>query len=240
MKFSLVDGIKREAEKRLTGLCIGCGNPVIPKCGPIKVNHWAHKVKCVCDHWWENETEWHRAWKNSFPVDCQEFRQKADNGEWHIADVKTKQGHFLEFQHSSIKIEERLARNNFYGSNLVWIVDGLKRKNDLLRFKTLLESSKLICQSIQLTQLPSFLDKCPILQEWSECKVPVFFDFGPELPLCCLLPKSTKGIHYFGPFLRQTFTSLHNGDLTKDGQSFSELMNTLDDVISAYENPRQH
>lgn len=238
MKFSLVNGERREAEKGLAGICIGCGLPTIPKCGPIKVRHWAHKSKSECDHWWENETEWHRAWKNNFPGECQEFRQKADDGEWHIADVKTKQGHFLEFQHSFLNPEERLARNNFYGNNLVWIVDGLKRKNDLSRFNTLLKNSKLIHQSIQLIQLPTSLGECPILKEWSECSVPVFFDFGPELPLCCLLPKSSKGVHYLGPFPRKAFVSLHNGELGKDGQNFAELMRTLNNIISAYENPQ--
>ncbi len=37
MKFSLVNDERREAEKGLTGKCIGCGQPTIPKCGPIKV-----------------------------------------------------------------------------------------------------------------------------------------------------------------------------------------------------------
>jgi competence protein CoiA len=239
MKFSLVNGERREAEKGLPGKCIGCGQPTIPKCGPIKVKHWAHKSKCECDHWWENETEWHRSWKNNFPVECQEIRHKAEDGEWHIADVKTKEGHVLEFQHSFLNSEERLARNNFYGSNLVWIVDGLKRKNDLLRFRLLLENAKVIDQNIQLRQLPSFLDECPIIKEWSGCNGPVFFDFGLEFPLGCLLPKSSNAAHYVGPFSRQTFVDLHNEALTKNGQNFLELMKNLNDAISAYESPKQ-
>ena len=239
MRFSMVNGEKKEAEKGLSGTCIGCEQPTIPKCGSIKVKHWAHKSSCECDHWWENETEWHRSWKNYFPVECQEIRHKAETGEWHIADVKTKLGHILEFQHSFLKPEERLARNNFYNVNLVWVVDGLKRIKDRPQFDSYLKNAKQLHKNIQLFRLPSFFDECSILKEWSECNGPVFFDFGQEFPLWCLFPKSSKAIHYIGPFSRQTFVDLHNEGLTQSGQSYSELMKILNDLIYAYENPQQ-
>jgi len=239
MKLAIVQGERREPKKGLLGNCIGCEQPMVAKCGPIKIWHWAHKAICDCDRWWENETEWHRNWKNNFPTEYQEIRHKADSGEWHIADVKTKFGHILEFQHSFLKSDERQARNNFYGSSLVWIVDGLKKKNDLLRFNQLLKNARLINQSINLIQLPPHLDVCPTLQEWSGCNGPVFFDFGNDLPLWCLLPKSSATNRYIGPISRQSFVALHNGKLTPDGQSFSDLMKTLNDIIVGYENPRQ-
>lgn len=239
MRFATVDGEKREAEKGLTGLCIGCEQQMIPVCGVKNVKHWRHKVDCECDHWWENETEWHRSWKSYFPAECQEIRHRADNGEWHIADVKTKQGHILEFQHSFLNPSERQARNNFYGSNLVWVVDALKRKHDLTRFDLFLKNARWIAPGVSLIQLPSLLEDHPLLKDWSECGGPVFFDFGVERPLWCLLPKSTKGSHYIGPFSRQNFTELHNGLLTQNGQSFSELMKILNDIVFAYENPQQ-
>jgi competence protein CoiA len=47
---------------------------MIARCGSQRIHHWAHKNKSEqCDHWWENETEWHRNWKASFPVDWQEI-----------------------------------------------------------------------------------------------------------------------------------------------------------------------
>ncbi|PIU00999.1 MAG: hypothetical protein COT74_00370 [Bdellovibrionales bacterium CG10_big_fil_rev_8_21_14_0_10_45_34] len=239
MKLAFVNGERIEAEKGLLGTCIGCERPMIPKCGPIKVKHWAHKSQCECDHWWENETEWHRSWKNVFPIECQEIRHKADDGEWHIADVKTKQGYVLEFQHSSLKPEERLARNNFYGNKLIWVVDGLKRKKDQSQFDLFLKSGHQINQGIQLIRLSSFLDDCSLFREWSECSGPVFFDFGLEFPLWCLFPKSAKAALYIGPLSRQNFVDLHNEALTKNGQNFSELMKTLSDCIHAYENPQQ-
>ena len=47
------------------------------------------KGRRFCDPWWENETEWHRAWKDQFPADWQEIVHHAEDGEKHIADVKT-------------------------------------------------------------------------------------------------------------------------------------------------------
>ena len=95
---------------------------MIAKCGEIKIWHWAHKSRRHCDHWWENETEWHRAWKGLFPDHWQEVVQEDENGVRHIADVKTDQGWVIEFQHSLIKPEERRSRDAFY-SKLVWLVD---------------------------------------------------------------------------------------------------------------------
>lgn len=239
MRFATVNGEKREAEKELVGACIGCERPMIPVCGVKNVKHWRHKVDCECDHWWENETEWHRLWKNSFPVECQEIRHKADDGEWHIADVKTKQGHVIEFQHSFLKSEERNARNRFYGTNLVWVVDGQARKNDLSKFNLVLQNAKVIAPGLNLARVPLSPGSCPLLEDWSECLGPVFFDFGVQFPLWCLLPKSSKGAHYIGPFSRENFIELHNGKLTQNGLTFSELMGTLNNLVLAVENPHQ-
>ena len=127
MKFALVDGNKTEATRGIKGICPSCGSEVIAKCGEVKINHWAHKGTRICDIWWENETEWHRQWKNNFPNDWQEVVNFDVKGEKHIADVKTDEGWVLEFQHSYLKPEERNSRNEFY-SKLVWVIDGLEEK----------------------------------------------------------------------------------------------------------------
>jgi len=101
MRFALVDGLKSEAVSGGKGFCSHCGEEMIPKCGEKRVDHWAHKGKRVCDHWWENETEWHRSWKNHFPKDWQEqteFDEFDEFGEKHIADIKTENGWVFEFQ----------------------------------------------------------------------------------------------------------------------------------------------
>ena len=56
------------------------------------------------------KTEWHRGWKNSFPAECQEVIRRDSTGERHIADVMTSLGLVVEFQHSRLALEERIAR----------------------------------------------------------------------------------------------------------------------------------
>ena len=69
---------------------------MVARCGEVRVRHWAHKGRRLCDPWWENETEWHRAWKDQFPADWQEVVCYAEDGERHIADVKTHAGWVIE------------------------------------------------------------------------------------------------------------------------------------------------
>jgi competence CoiA-like predicted nuclease len=115
MRFALVEGRRLEAERSLSGKCPSCGSTMVPKCGERRVRHWAHRGVLQCDHWWENETPWHRNWKNKFPAEWQEIIHQAENGEKHIADVKTTHGRVIEFQHSYLTIDERRSREAFYG-----------------------------------------------------------------------------------------------------------------------------
>ncbi len=87
------------------------------------MHHWAHKTKQNCDPWWESETEWHRKWKDCFSEEFQEIiMYDNETGEKHVADVKTKTGFVIEFQHSAMKREEKASRENFY-KNMVWVID---------------------------------------------------------------------------------------------------------------------
>lgn len=102
---------------------------MVAKCGELIRWHWAHRGRRVCDPWWENEGEWHRAWKRHFPLDCHEVVQHDSAGEKHIADVKLPSGLVIELQHSAMPFDEMRSREAFYG-NMVWIVDaGPFRKN---------------------------------------------------------------------------------------------------------------
>ena len=129
MKIAVVNDERKSAEPTLHGTCPGCGNPVVAKCGEKRIWHWSHKGTRHCDVWWENETEWHRAWKDCFPIHWQEVVHPAPNGERHIADVKTDHDWVIEFQHSYLKADERRARDNFY-QKLIWVVDGTRRETD--------------------------------------------------------------------------------------------------------------
>jgi Competence protein CoiA-like family len=133
MKFAVVERELREAAPDLSAECQACGAAMIARCGRVRVWHWAHRGARICDSWWEPETEWHRAWKNHFPKSWQEIIHPSESGEKHIADVKTESGVVLEFQHSSLCPEERESRESFY-QNMVWVVDGLRRKQDRVKF----------------------------------------------------------------------------------------------------------
>ena len=173
MKFALLNGERKKAVANLKGaLCPVCDAEVIAKCGDKNIHHWAHKSNKECPHWWENETQWHRDWKNQFPDDWQEIEHTSKTGEKHIADVKTPNDLVVEFQHSPIKPEEILARNNFY-ENIVWVVDGKRRKTDEKRFEEVLNPA---------SGAWKFWDNSSLLRDWSSIQKPVFFDFGkPKL-----------------------------------------------------------
>ncbi|QKJ32861.1 competence protein [Mucilaginibacter mali] len=129
-RYANVNGIKTEPASGLKGVCPGCGNPVIAKCGSVKVHHWAHRKRFDCDPWWEPMTQWHLDWQNKFPEAWREviFRDE-QSGEFHRADVHTPKGITLEFQHSAMSAEEMQSRNAFY-PKLLWIVNGLRFKGD--------------------------------------------------------------------------------------------------------------
>ena len=173
MKFALIDGIRREPTPGAKGECPGCGQEVLAKCGSSRLWHWAHKGRRSCDPWWESETDWHRAWKNLFPEDWQEFPHRAEDGELHIADIRTPDGLVLELQHSAIKPEERLAREQFY-KNMLWIVDGTRLKYDRPRIDQHLyrwrnkEELRFHTETDPYWAFP---------KRWLDARVPVLFDF---------------------------------------------------------------
>ena len=123
MQFAIVNGKRAEPIPGGRGHCPTCDSIMIAKCGPRVLHHWAHEGRRNCDPWWENETQWHRDWKNRFPEQCREVHHRAHDGEIHRADVKTPTGICIEIQHSSMPDTERLAREDFY-RDLLWIVDG--------------------------------------------------------------------------------------------------------------------
>lgn len=179
MRYALVDDIKVDPQPKLHGVCPHCGEEMVSKCGRIKVWHWAHKSREVCDPWWENETEWHRAWKKNFPKEWQEISKVDEKtGERHIADVKTPDGLVVEFQHSPISSEELMARENFY-ENMVWIVDGLRNDLDLSYFRMGLGSTPI--QTNPLAYAFEWWGRSRIMYNWSEAKSRVFIDFGESL-----------------------------------------------------------
>lgn len=184
MQFALINQVRVEAKQGLKGICPGCGQPVIAKCGTQRIHHWSHLTKRECDTWWEPETEWHREWKNHFPSEWQEvYLPDAKTGEIHIADVRTSHGLVIEFQHSPIDSEERNSRQTFYG-NMVWVVDGMRLKSNHQRFfknKSLLPPD--YNKPFNLHRPEEYFPA-----SWINGFIPVIFDFrsaeGPEDLFC--------------------------------------------------------
>jgi competence protein CoiA len=121
MLLAIVDGEKVYAEKGLFGICPGCHLPVIPKCGPLKIDHWAHKVGSDCDSWSEPLGPWHLSWQNMLRRDCIEVHRGA-----HRADAVGINGLVVELQHSPISEDDIRSRENFYG-DMVWLFDATHR-----------------------------------------------------------------------------------------------------------------
>jgi hypothetical protein len=131
-----------------------------------------------CDAWWENETDWHRHWKNQFPVEWQEqVMHDAGTGECHIADVYTVGGTAVEFQHSILALEELESREAFYG-NVVWVVDGNRSEFDRVYFNLSLAGGiELDGSSVNIR----WAGRGKIFERWNVARCPVFFDFGDGL-----------------------------------------------------------
>ncbi|MBK7094594.1 MAG: competence protein [Saprospiraceae bacterium] len=174
MEYALVENIRLKATNGVKGICQICGSELIAKCGSIKINHWAHMGTRNCDPWWENETEWHRTWKNNFYKDWHEIVLTDETtGEKHIADIRTIHGLVIEFQHSHLDPVERTKREGFY-KNMVWVVDGTRLKRDYPRF--LKSNSQIKKTEKKGIFLVDFVDEV-FPTNWVNSSVPVIFDF---------------------------------------------------------------
>ena len=101
--------------------CPFCNETVIAVCGEINIHHWRHDINTNCDPWKESETEWHRTWKEKFPIEWREFII-TKYGEKHIADIRTNSGLIVEFQNSSISSTTIKVRETFY-ENMIWLIN---------------------------------------------------------------------------------------------------------------------
>lgn len=81
MHLALVDNVRIPPSPKMVGVCPVCDDPVLAKCGTMRVHHSAHRGTLACDAWRERELQWHRDFKNQFPIAWQE-------GIPHVADAK--------------------------------------------------------------------------------------------------------------------------------------------------------
>lgn len=206
-----IDGNRSRPLPSVVGTCPFCHSEMIPRCGEVRVHHWAHKSKADCDPWWEPETDWHRNWKNEFPLRWQEriFEDDA-TGERHIADINTIAGLTVEVQHSHLDPKERRAREAFY-KNMLWIVDGSRLERNRKKISEWRNALVEIVQGQTRTNL--FLTDKPeqlFPKEWLKSPAPVCFDYmGPKAdassapqPLFLLYPGVIHGKRLVEPLAR--------------------------------------
>lgn len=217
MKFAMVANVKSAPRKGISGVCPFCKHPVISKCGLKKIHHWSHKGKLECDPWWENESEWHRNWKEKFSVHWQEVIQYSSCGEKHIADIKTDEGWVIEFQNSFLSPEERQSRNDFY-KKLIWVFNGEKHRADTKKIEAALD--KIIgAEDIFRIRLwgNDFLNKYLSKNSLS------FFDLG-ESGLFLIMPKFSDHFIYIKNCSKDEFIKIFTNESKDDSQKFENKL----------------
>ena len=106
-----------------------CNGELRVKEGSVNIKHFSHISRSDCDDFTIDMSEWHRRWQEQFPIGNREVVIEY-NGEKHRADVLAY-GHVIEFQHSSIPLDEFHRRNDFYtaaGKKVIWILKLIKNQ----------------------------------------------------------------------------------------------------------------
>lgn len=161
MQYALdTDGRKVEALKGLEATCPACRAPVTPKCGKIKVHHWAHSIGLECDCWFEPETEWHRNWKALFKPESVEVVLGPDRADIYNGIT------VVELQNSAIPPAEIALREKFY-KNMIWIVNAANFSDRFFLMRYLGDTTF------------TFRWK-HTRPTWLYARKPVYLDFGPE------------------------------------------------------------
>jgi competence protein CoiA len=194
MLYATVEGIKKNASPGNKGECPFCQNEMVAKCGEFKSWHWAHKKINSCDAWYKPETEWHRKWKQIFGIDNCEVIQKR-NEQKHIADILTTYGRIIELQNSPINLETLESREEFYGHNMIWIINGTHfAQNFMIRLFQATEYDTYSPEFDRFSKIHGFTTNYkPSIEEnkerflwkrpkevWGYAKAQVYIDFGSE------------------------------------------------------------
>lgn len=119
--------------------CQVCNQPMMQKRGEIRIHHFSHysphgkhaEIVPCSDHWNYDMTDWHMSWQKRFPIDNIE-KVLEHNNKKHIADLLIGDI-VVEFQHSSISLDEFTERNEFYttlGYKVVWVFDLIEEREN--------------------------------------------------------------------------------------------------------------
>jgi competence CoiA-like predicted nuclease len=122
-------GQKEFAMPGLRGLCPSCKQPLVAKCGRIKVWHWSHTNRIDCDAWFEPITPWHLGYQSLIVSSNVEVIFSN-----HRADLVAADRTVVELQHSPISPTQIEEREKFYGE-MIWIVDAERFSENLVFVK---------------------------------------------------------------------------------------------------------
>jgi competence CoiA-like predicted nuclease len=110
------DGVKCLPSKEGEFYCPCCESKVVAKMGSIKIHHWAHlSSEIYCDS--RPMSEWHLEWQSHFPPEMVEIYVNNKRR----ADVLLPNKMAIEFQNSTISIEDVLARNQHHKDGIIWV-----------------------------------------------------------------------------------------------------------------------
>lgn len=190
MLYAWIGNEKRQpAIKGERAICRDCGAELISVLPIENVAHWRHRAG-DCDSWSEPEGPWHLGWKAKFEVDeCEVAMTDGATGERHRADVLCDavggRRTLLELQHSSISDEERIAREQFYGSQarMLWLLH-VANDNNLRgsHFALTLSSSKPIeHKGKTFYRMTWFAPGRQFIDKWKRSSAHVFLDHHGHL-----------------------------------------------------------
>lgn len=121
--FATIDGPRRAS-------CLQCGDDMIAKTGEVVTHHWAHAHQTDCPG--SHETAWHMEWKATCP-DADRIEVTVGNRR---ADVLTRYGWSIEFQHSSQSNKDVRAREADWGQRIIWCFDETASASRETRYDT--------------------------------------------------------------------------------------------------------
>ena len=152
--------------------------------------------------------------------------------------MKTENGWVLEFQHSYINPEERRTRDAFYCPKLIWVVNGLRRKTDLVQFERAWKESRPVSPTVPSMRILS-ADDVRLLREWVGSDAQVFIDFGAERGLWWLLASRQNGPVYAVPFSRAEFIETHRCTSTQKAHDFDSFVEEINELLDKFDSHRQ-
>lgn len=132
MLYAVTNDVQKiRPHKNVRGLCPHCRGPLIPKCGQIKIHHWAHKEAKGCPYS-SGMTPWHYGWLERFdnhPQDGWEVEYFFNSIRFDAFNPKKMQA--VEFKRSIdleyIKTKISICRNE--GIKLLWLISPHPFKN---------------------------------------------------------------------------------------------------------------